>query len=58
MTILYMMLPLALLLGLGFLLAFIRAGLSGQYEDLETPAYRMLIDDETPNQENPSHGTR
>ena len=46
MTIIYFLLPLALLLGFGFLLAFILSSLNGQYDDLDTPAYRMLLDDE------------
>lgn len=41
------MLPLALTLGAGFLLAFLAAYNSGQFEDLETPAHRILKDDMT-----------
>jgi cbb3-type cytochrome oxidase maturation protein len=47
MSIIYLLLPMALLLGFGFLAAFIRSSLSGQYDDLDTPAHRMLLDDET-----------
>jgi cbb3-type cytochrome oxidase maturation protein len=46
MTIIYILLPIALLLGLGFLVAFIIMSAHGQYDDLDTPAYRILIDDE------------
>lgn len=46
MIIISILLPIALLLGLGFLAAFIRASSTGQYDDLDTPAYRILIDDE------------
>jgi cbb3-type cytochrome oxidase maturation protein len=48
MNIIFILLPLALLLGFGFLVAFVLSGMSGQYEDLDTPAYRMLIDDDNP----------
>jgi cbb3-type cytochrome oxidase maturation protein len=39
------MVPFALLLGLGFITAFILAAYSGQYDDLETPAHKILTDD-------------
>jgi cbb3-type cytochrome oxidase maturation protein len=42
----YLMLPIALLLGLGFVIAFIKMSLDGQYDDLETPAHRILIEDQ------------
>ena len=44
MEIIYFLLPLALLIALGFLAAYIWALKSGQYDDLDTPAYRMLLD--------------
>ena len=46
MSIIYVLLPIALTLGGGFLAAFILASSQGQYDDLDTPAHRMLIDDE------------
>lgn len=46
MSVVYIMMPLALALGLGFLIAFVRAAYLGQYDDLETPAHRLLLDDE------------
>lgn len=46
MNIIYFLLPLALLLGLGFAGAFIVSVLLGQMDDLETPAHRMILDDE------------
>lgn len=46
MNIIYLLLPLALLLGLVFLIAFIRSGMSGQFDDLDTPSHRILLDDE------------
>lgn len=50
MNIIYFMLPIALCLGFGFLIAFIRTVWGGQYDDLVTPAYRMLIDEEVVSQ--------
>jgi cbb3-type cytochrome oxidase maturation protein len=41
------MLPVALLLGFGFLATFIWLTIQGQFDDLETPAHRILIDDES-----------
>ena len=46
MNIIYLLIPFALLLGGGFLFAFIKMAREGQYDDLETPAQRMLLDDE------------
>lgn len=45
MSILVVLIPIALLLGLAALWAFISASRSGQFDDLETPAYRALLDD-------------
>jgi cbb3-type cytochrome oxidase maturation protein len=46
MTVLYLMVPIALLLGLGFLSAFLVQGASGQFDDLDTPSHRILLDDD------------
>jgi cbb3-type cytochrome oxidase maturation protein len=46
MTVLFVLVPLALLLAFGAVLAFLWATRSGQLDDLETPALRMLHDDE------------
>lgn len=43
MSIITILLPLALLLGLGFLAAFVWFAARGQYDDLETPAHRILV---------------
>jgi cbb3-type cytochrome oxidase maturation protein len=49
MDVLFYMIPLALLLGLMWLAAFIWSVKSGQYDDLEGDARRILIDrDENP----------
>lgn len=44
MIVLYIVLPLALLLAGIALWAFIRATRQGQFDDLDTPALRMLFD--------------
>lgn len=44
MNIVYFLLPLALLLGGGFAVGFAMAAFRGQYDDLETPAHRILLD--------------
>lgn len=46
MSVLFIMVPAALLLAGGAVIAFIFAARGGQYDDLETPAHRMLDDDE------------
>ncbi len=48
MSIVYLLLPVALLLGFCFLALFIRLGMTGQFDDLDTPAYRILLDDDDP----------
>ncbi|MGE4234063.1 MAG: cbb3-type cytochrome oxidase assembly protein CcoS [Bacteriovoracia bacterium] len=45
MNIVYFLIPMALLLGGSFLTAFIIATKKGQFDDLDTPASRMLLDD-------------
>ncbi len=45
MSVIYILLPLALLVAGGFVLAFIWAARRGQFDDLETPAMRILDDD-------------
>ena len=42
----YIVLPLALLVVIVALIAFARAVRGGQFDDLDTPAVRMLHDDE------------
>lgn len=46
MNALYFILPLSTLFALGVIVVFIRATLAGQFDDLETPPYRMLMDDD------------
>lgn len=47
MEIMIILLPLALGLGALFLGFFLWAVARGQYDDVETPKYRMLLDDTT-----------
>lgn len=49
MNILLLLIPVALLLGFAGLAAFIWALRSGQFEDLDGAAVRILIDDEDAN---------
>ena len=48
MSVVYIALPVALLLAAVGLVAFIWSVRSGQFDDLTTPAVRMLTDDEPP----------
>lgn len=48
MTVLYVLVPLALLLAGGAVVSFLWAARSGQLDDLETPAVRMLHDEDRP----------
>ncbi len=45
MTIIFLLIPLSVVLATGFLVAFIWAVRSGQYEDTCTPSMRMLLHD-------------
>jgi cbb3-type cytochrome oxidase maturation protein len=45
MNVVYVLVPFALLMGLGFMALFVWNARSGQYEDLVTPAMRILTDD-------------
>ena len=46
MEIIYLLLPLAIGLALVFVVGFVWMTRSGQYDDLETPAHRILLDDQ------------
>ena len=46
MNIVYFLMPIALLLGFGFATAFVYFSWQGQFDDLETPAHRILFDEE------------
>lgn len=51
MTTISILLPIALLLGLAGLGAFLWSVRTGQYDDLDGAARRILIDDETDNED-------
>ncbi len=44
MSVIYLVLPLALIIVGGAVLAFVWSARSGQYDDLDTPAVRVLHD--------------
>lgn len=46
MNVLILMIPIALLLGFGFVAAFLWAANNGQFDDTETPAHRILEKDD------------
>ncbi|MDH3309011.1 MAG: cbb3-type cytochrome oxidase assembly protein CcoS [Acidimicrobiia bacterium] len=46
MSVIYIVLPLALVIVAAAIGAFVWAARSGQYDDVDTPAIRMLHDDE------------
>jgi cbb3-type cytochrome oxidase maturation protein len=48
MDILYLLIPLAVVIMIVAVTAFIWAVKNGQYEDLEGPAHRILMDDDDP----------
>ena len=48
MSVVVILLPLALLLALGFVFGFVWSVKRDQYEEGETPAIRMLVDDQKP----------
>lgn len=45
LEVLYVLIPVSVLLALGALAVFLWAIQSGQFDDLETPAIRILFDD-------------
>jgi len=48
MSVIYIVLPLAMLVALAAVIAFVRAVRHGQFDDLETPGMRVLHGDEPP----------
>lgn len=48
MSIIFIVLPLALLVVLAAVIAYVWAARSGQFDDTTTPAVRVLLDDEPP----------
>lgn len=48
MTAMYLLIAFSLVIATGFVLAFVWAIRSGQYDDKYTPSVRVLFDDERP----------
>ncbi len=46
MDILWLLVPMSVLIALGIGVVFIWSARSGQFDDLEGPAHRMLMDDD------------
>lgn len=53
MSVLYVALPVAILLGASAVVAFVWSARRGQFDDLETPRWRILLDDDP----NPAEGS-
>ncbi len=47
MKVVYILLPLAIIIALGFIISFVWAVKTGQMDDLDTPALRILEDEDT-----------
>ncbi len=52
MEVITLLIPIALVLALSFIVGFIWMTVKGQYDDLETPAMRMLIEEKNLNKKN------
>lgn len=48
MNIIYFLIPISLIFVVLFTVAFVKVVQSGQYDDLDGPAYRAIVDNETP----------
>lgn len=46
MSVIYVLISISIIVAIGFLIAFVMAVKSGQYDDNYTPSVRMLFDDE------------
>lgn len=53
MDILYLLIPIALLLVIAMVAGFLWALRSGQFDDLEGPAHRILMEEDEPQQPPP-----
>jgi cbb3-type cytochrome oxidase maturation protein len=59
MDILYLLIPLSLVFVAAIAVVFLWAVKSGQFEDMEGPAHRILLDDEAASPpENPAKATK
>ena len=55
MDIIYLLIPMALILVAAIVWAFFWAVRSGQFDDLEGPAHRILMDDDKPIKKKPTN---
>lgn len=55
MTVMYLLIAFSLVIATGFVLAFVWAIKSGQYDDKYTPSLRVLFDDDKPEQVKREH---
>jgi cbb3-type cytochrome oxidase maturation protein len=53
MDILYLLIPIAILLVIALVSGFLWATRSGQFDDLEGPAHRILMDEDEPREPPP-----
>ena len=58
MSVLYVLVPAALLLVLAAVLAFVWAARHGQFDDTTTPAWRAMMDDDAPPAREPGGSAR
>jgi cbb3-type cytochrome oxidase maturation protein len=56
MSVIYIVLPLALIFVIVALIVFVRSVRSGQFDDLDTPSVRILHDDEKTDREQDDAG--
>ncbi|MCK6607980.1 MAG: cbb3-type cytochrome oxidase assembly protein CcoS [Flavobacterium sp.] len=54
MSVIYLLITISIIVAVAFLIAFIKAVKSGQYDDDYTPSVRMLFEDEVVKKENPN----
>lgn len=53
MSVIFILIPIALILALGFLSAFFWATKDGQFDDAYSPSVRILFDSNKPNKNQP-----
>jgi cbb3-type cytochrome oxidase maturation protein len=58
MQVIFILIGVSLAVAAGFLIAFVWAVKSGQYEDDYTPSVRILFEDETPKEESKETETK
>lgn len=58
MDILLLTLPIALLLALIFVIIFIISVKSGQFDDLKTPSYKVLLEDQIDTKKQTDKGSK